>query len=151
MNNKKNQGFTLIELLVVISIIAIVSLIATTALFNARAKSRDAKRVGNIRQIQTALDMFYNDRGRYPTSDEWASGKISATSTNGTTTYMQVIPLAPTPADGTCDTADNEYDYTQRSNGSSYTISFCIGGRVTFFEPGLKCLAPGGIVEGDCN
>ena len=49
--NKQRKGFTLIELLVVIAIIALLSTLAVVALNNAREKSRDAKRVSDIKQI----------------------------------------------------------------------------------------------------
>jgi len=66
MNSKK--AFTLIELLVVIAIIGILATVSIISLSNARAKSRDAKRVGDMKQIQTALELFFNDKNRYPTA-----------------------------------------------------------------------------------
>lgn len=49
------SGFTLIELLVVISIIGVLSTFATISLNDARAKSRDAKRLNDVRQMANAL------------------------------------------------------------------------------------------------
>ena len=95
----RKKAFTLIELLVVIAIIGMLATISVIALQNARAKSRDAKRAGDMKQIQTALELFFNDKNRYPTVDEWSTGQIYSTSTNSTSTYMQIIPTAPTPAD----------------------------------------------------
>ena len=69
---KNKKGFTLIELLVVIAIIGLLSTLAVVALNNARQKSRDAKRVADVKQIQTALELFYNDCGGYPVQ---AAGK----------------------------------------------------------------------------
>jgi type II secretion system protein G len=64
--NKNVRGFTLIELLVVIAIIGLLASIVLIALNSARQKSRDAKRIGDLRQIQTALELYYNDNGGYP-------------------------------------------------------------------------------------
>ncbi len=64
--NKK--GFTLIELLVVIAIIALLSTLAVVALGSARKKANDAKRVSDIKQVQTALELFYTDKNSYPTT-----------------------------------------------------------------------------------
>lgn len=61
-----NKGFTLIELLVVIAIIGLLSTISVIALNNARAKARDARRVADIKNIQTAMEMYYNVHGYYP-------------------------------------------------------------------------------------
>lgn len=59
-------GFTLIELLVVISIIGFLSSVILYAVSQARAQARDAKRVSDIRQLATALDLYYDDHGAYP-------------------------------------------------------------------------------------
>jgi general secretion pathway protein G len=138
MLNKK-RAFTLIELLVVIAIIGILTTIAVVALNNARAKARDAKRVADVKQVQTALELFFNDENRYPTVAEFNSGSIFSTSTNGTTTYMAIIPEAPTPPDGTCDNQLNNYSYNAPAGGSSYTISYCLGNQVGSLVGGLKC------------
>jgi prepilin-type N-terminal cleavage/methylation domain-containing protein len=64
--NKNNRGFTLIELLVVVAIISLLSSVVMASLNTARAKARDAKRFSDLHQIQTALEMYYNDHGSYP-------------------------------------------------------------------------------------
>ena len=66
MLKRQRKGFTLIELLVVIAIIGLLSTLAVVALNGARAKARDAKRVADIRQVQTALDLYSNDSAGYP-------------------------------------------------------------------------------------
>ena len=66
MITKDNRGFTLVELLVVIAIIGLLSTLAVVALQGARVKSRDAKRVADIKQVQTALELFASERGIYP-------------------------------------------------------------------------------------
>jgi len=64
----KNKGFTLIELLVVIAIIGLISSIVLVSLNSARVKARDAKRIAEIKQIQTALELYYDDNSAYPLS-----------------------------------------------------------------------------------
>lgn len=66
MNYKK--GFTLIELLVVIAIIGILASIVLASLNSARIKSRDARRVADIKQIQLALELYFDANGSYPTA-----------------------------------------------------------------------------------
>ncbi|CAN5134626.1 hypothetical protein BH11PAT3_BH11PAT3_2810 [soil metagenome] len=68
--NAKKTGFTLIELMVVISIIGFLSSIVLSSLSVARSKGRDAQRITQIRQLQTALELFYSDNGSYPRSGE---------------------------------------------------------------------------------
>src|SRR3989338_8736347 len=73
-NMIKRKGFTLIELLVVIGIIALLSTLAVVALNNARAKARDGKRVADVKQMQTALELYYANRNQneYPVASAGA-------------------------------------------------------------------------------
>jgi general secretion pathway protein G len=142
MTKINQKGFTLIELLVVIAIIGLLSTLAVVSLNNAREKSRDSKRVSDIKQMQTALEMYYTECGQYPE-------ELTNTASNGCPSgvvfgdFMANIPEAPEPADGTCDDTSNAYVYenynadgttsggdctTSSSNCASYTISYCLGG-----------------------
>lgn len=62
----KNRGFTLIELLVVISIISLLSSVVISNITAARVKARDTKRISDLQQIRTALELYYNTNGYYP-------------------------------------------------------------------------------------
>jgi general secretion pathway protein G len=71
------KGFTLIELLVVISIIAVISTLLLANLNAARERGRDTQRKADLRNIQTALRIFYNDYGGFPNAGTGANaGKI---------------------------------------------------------------------------
>jgi uncharacterized protein (TIGR02145 family)/prepilin-type N-terminal cleavage/methylation domain-containing protein len=135
----KKQGFTLIELLVVIAIIGILSTLAVVALQNARKNARDAKRIADIKQIQTALELYFNDAGEYPAD-------VTSSITYGSNVYMATYPTAPTPADGDCSSNANAYTYTQQNSGASYTIDFCLGSQTGGLIAGTKQATPGGIV-----
>jgi prepilin-type N-terminal cleavage/methylation domain-containing protein len=63
---KNKKGFTLIELLVVIAIIGLLSTLAVVALSSARTKARDSKRVADMKQVQTAMELYYNTNSAYP-------------------------------------------------------------------------------------
>lgn len=64
MNPQK--GFTLIELLVVVAIIGILSSVVLTMLNQGRARSRDGKRISDIKQIQVAIHLAETNNGSYP-------------------------------------------------------------------------------------
>lgn len=61
------RAFTIIELLVVIAIIAVMTAIVSSNFTTAKSKSRDAKRVSDIAQIQLALAMVFDKCNAYPT------------------------------------------------------------------------------------
>lgn len=63
---KNKKGFTLIELLVVIAIIGLLSTLAVVALTSARTKARDSKRVADMKQVQTAMELYYSANNGYP-------------------------------------------------------------------------------------
>ena len=152
-SNKK--GFTLIELLVVIAIIGLLSTLAVVALNSARQKSRDSKRVADVKQVQTALELYFADQNGYPAGSaiELGSTSYTALCSNGFTnscsgtTYMGLVPSAPTPPDGSCTTAagSNPYIYTQSGSGSGYTITLCLGGKVGDLDAGAKSATSAGI------
>ncbi len=143
---KNNKAFTLIELLVVIAIIGILGTLAIIALQQARSRARDSKRVADMKQVQTSLDLFYNQHNRYPTADEWNSGVIGTTGE----IFMTEIPKAPAVADGNCSEEENSYVYIPSDDNSSYQISFCIGKEVSNLVAGNLCLTPGGVENKSC-
>ena len=65
--NMKNKlkAFTLIELLVVIAIIGILAAVVYAPFQKARAKGRDAKKVAEMKSIQTALSLYADSNGGY--------------------------------------------------------------------------------------
>ncbi len=144
---KNKQGFTLIELLVVIAIIGLLSTLSIVALNQARARSRDARRLADVKQIQTALEMYYNDNYSYPADALVASGSIKFASS----TYMDIVPKNPQPADGS--TCSNSTFYTyhiQNFNGvsnSSYTLNYCLGAKTGGITAGQNTATPSGIAQ----
>ncbi len=91
---KKQKGFTLIELLVVIAIIGILSSVVLASLSTARAKSRDARRISDIGQVQLSLEMYFDSSSSYP-----VVGAIAAFGTNLnilTPNFLPKVPVDPT-------------------------------------------------------
>jgi len=61
-------GFTLIEILVVVFIVSLVSGLLFLFVDSARASSRDAVRLSDMRQINTAAFSYYQEKGTIPNS-----------------------------------------------------------------------------------
>ena len=90
------RGFTLIELLVVIAIIGILSSIVLASLNSARKKGRDARRISVVKQLQLALELYYDSNGAYPAGAS-DSADDYATSLAGLTTggFIAALPTDP--------------------------------------------------------
>ena len=84
MSIRTSRGFTLIELLVVIAIIGILSSVVLASLNDARQKSRDAKRIADVKQLQLALELYFDSNGAYPT-----------TTADLAPDYISVVPVDP--------------------------------------------------------
>lgn len=91
------KGFTIIELLVTVAIIAILSSIVLANFGQARAKSRDGKRVSDINQIQLALTLFFDRCDVYPASPLLLADNGGGSCPTGITlgTFIGKIPLSP--------------------------------------------------------
>lgn len=73
---KYKKGFTLIELLVVIAIIGILSSVVLASLNTARTKGKDSARMVDVKSLKTAMELYYNNNGGYPTSDGSGNGDV---------------------------------------------------------------------------
>lgn len=113
------KGFTLIELLVVISIISLLASVVLTSLNSTRAKARDTKRLASIRQIQTALEIYYDTNGTYPILQAYhntSSGDVNWLT--GLATALQPY-LSSLPNDSTA----SGYLYSSTNSGQKYGLA----------------------------
>lgn len=144
--NKK--GFTLIELLVVIAIIGLLSTLAVVALGQARVKARDAKRLSDLKQLQTAFELYYTDNNNYPAGSAVNLGDTDhvclnstgfvATGACGASPYMGLVPKDPSSSA----TVPVYYTYTMSS--STYSVNATLEGTVNNLS-GTVTLSPTGI------
>jgi prepilin-type N-terminal cleavage/methylation domain-containing protein len=91
MNRK---GFTLIELLIVVAIISILAGIVLVGLRPSLDTTRDARRAAELRQIQTALQLYYNRFGVYPPALgdlATVNGVVVPNDPNGNSYYYKLV------------------------------------------------------------
>lgn len=111
------KGFTLIELLVVVSLIGILATLVVANMNSARERARDATRKSDLRNIQTALRLYYNDNVGYAPLAEMTAAWGGAWAKNGVT-YMNLLPKDPlSPA--------QDYVYTF-VDSDDYLLSACL-------------------------
>lgn len=65
-NIGSDSGFTLIEILIVVAIIAILSSVVLVGLGPTQQSGRDARRLSDLHEIQTGLELYYSKCGFYP-------------------------------------------------------------------------------------
>ncbi len=131
--NNKNKGFTLIELLVVVAIISLLSSIVFASLNSARVKARDAKRISQLEQIRTALELYYNANGSYPPSPcgldcnnyYYSTDSSWATFSSLLAPYISTIPADPVNnASGPWVDGNFSYAYGNVGTGSLYPLGY---------------------------
>lgn len=93
---RDKKGFTLIELLTAVAIIAVLTAVVTANFRQARMKSRDAKRIADIKNIQLALQSFFDRCRSYPETLNIAD-TAGDTCPDGVTlgSFITRIPIPP--------------------------------------------------------
>ena len=130
---RKSAGFTLIELLVAISIIGVLSSFLLANFVGVRQRARDGVRKSDLRQIQSALELYRSDQSTYPNSPLPSCG---SSLTAGNTTYMQKIPCDPSTS--------ASYTYSVGSGNTTYSIFACLenGNDAQVDIPKVNCFQP---------
>ncbi len=118
-SHKTSQAFTLIEMLVVISLIGILAALALVSFGASQKQARDTTRKSDLKQYQTALEMYGNmTNGLFPS-------RTSAVPASSTLCSDLNVRLEP---DITCsedpkNSSDSSFVYNYISNGTLGTAS----------------------------
>ncbi len=138
MKLKFNKGFTLIELMVVVVIIAILTSIVVSSFSQAKAKSRDAKRISDLAQIQLALELAFDKCNVYPPVSTVSLYKVLTIGTaingpncpnpsNGNAPYLMSdfitsIPFDPLDSPANAPAPQYKYRYEVSANKLDYRL-----------------------------
>jgi prepilin-type N-terminal cleavage/methylation domain-containing protein len=144
---KNSRGFTLIEVTVTVAIIAILSAGILFGITEAQQKSRDAKRVADLRTLQTAIELYKQKYGQYPegckgagvwsgqagtnhacaTGNQYIIGHIDTTDWDNDGNRTERFSFAPDfipalPRDPKLNGNDSGYVYVTNSDGTVYKL-----------------------------
>lgn len=120
-----SHGFTIVELLIVIVVIGILAALVLNTFSGAQKKARDSKRKDDISKITKALELYYVDYGRYPSSggsttinSAWSTTADSSWDafSNTLRPYMGEVPKDPVSRPGV--SMAGNYSYFTHSNSS---------------------------------
>jgi general secretion pathway protein G len=99
LSARSDAGFTLVEMLVVITIIGLIMALVGPRVLNYLAESKVKTAKIQIQSIASALDLYYLDAGRYPSSAEGLAALVQPAggnpSWNGPYLKGGVVPLDP--------------------------------------------------------
>lgn len=119
---KKQNGFTLVELLIVIVIIGILASLIFANFAGVRQRARDSQRKSDLKQIQTALELYRADSRTYPcfaTGCGWSIvSRLSEAIPPLSPNYISKIPDDPVYHDPDY----RGYCYSVTNDKSKYTI-----------------------------
>ncbi|MEI6379184.1 MAG: LamG-like jellyroll fold domain-containing protein [Candidatus Falkowbacteria bacterium] len=121
MRTRKSSafGFTLIEILVVTIIIAVLLTLVIAGIRFARIQARDSKRMTDVKQVQAALELYFNRNNSYPSM--LVAGQLFGDGSGDDV----MVPYNPKPSnDGIC-ASGAEYIYITSSVG--YLLGYCLG------------------------
>lgn len=119
---QRQSGFTLVEILVVIVILSILATLVAVNVIRQPGEARVAAAKIQIKQLQTALQVYRTEQGRYPTQDQGLEALVRKPQTG-------IIPERY-PSDGYLESREvprdpwkNDYIFIAPGrNGESYEI-----------------------------
>jgi general secretion pathway protein G len=106
-----DRGFTLIELLIVIAIIAILAAVLIPNFLRSRAQAQESATQSNLKNLGTALESYFVDKGQYPTEGEWDGGNVLVNNN-----YIRAVPVNP---------KGNPYTYADDGSSKPQTFTLC--------------------------
>jgi len=117
---------------------------------NMITRAHDSKRLSDLKQLQTALELFYTDNNNYPVGSGLTLGignqaclnvvgwQLATTCSSGSTMmYMGAVPSDPN---------NSQYIYTATSDRQSYTIKAHLKGKISGLSGDIT-VSPSGIAD----
>ena len=117
------KGFTLIEILIVVAIIAILASVVLVGLGPTQQAGRDARRLSDLRGVQTALELYFGKCGIYPGSATCVAGGPGADWSGATGLAGVLNTVAGIKSFPSDPSSDRTYSYAYNAGNSQYIIA----------------------------
>jgi hypothetical protein len=137
-DNLTESGIVSLKLVIASFLVFISVVVLVSAYFSARSQGANQNRLADVVRIQEALKIYFEENGRYP----------SGTGTpNGFSDYLDFWPTPPSTSAGDCRIGGDRYNYSQRSLGDDYTLSFCLSKSAGGLSSGIHTVTSRGILN----
>ena len=107
--HSSSRGFSLVELLIVCAVIGLIAAIAIPNLVNAIQRGRQARTVGDLRGLATAVAMYQQDYAKFPI-------------VSGTVAIAEIEPLVIAYMGSMAKIDGWQRSYMYISDGDNYTL-----------------------------
>lgn len=111
-------GFTMVEMLVVLTIIGLITALATPRVLQYMASAKVDAAEAQIKNLESALELYFIDNGQFPTTEEGINALTSApdnaTGWNGPYIKANGVLLDPW---------GSPYGYQLNENGQGFTVT----------------------------
>lgn len=146
-----SRGITLFEGLIVGGILALVIFGTGLATSAARERARDYKRLADVVRIQSALEIYFNDKNGYPVSASPVELGVGGSRCLDNTGFQAACPntgrvyLDPIPSQTAIGLGGMLKSYLYEGDGENYAITLAIEHKIPEIgvEKGLVCARPG--------
>lgn len=157
-----------LEILVILLIVGVVTTVAALAVNAARSRQRDATRLSQVRQTQSALEDYFGTANGYPPGEVvplgdsaqaacLGTGGFKADCTGDADVFLRIMRGTPdTGLKGlsVCGSpARDAFCYLQQEGGNAYAIQFELENALpeAGLGKGLNCATPDGMEAGVCR
>ncbi|MEK9155427.1 MAG: hypothetical protein AAB839_02145 [Patescibacteria group bacterium] len=155
-----------VEVLIIGAVVGIIGLISGYAVLSARSHTRDVTRLANVREIQMALELYFQNHSSYPVAVEPVAlgqaltaclsqeGFAAPCSKSGPTPYLESVPTPPTSGLGgesSCSNVDDAYCYSGTADAFRVQFELERGNALLGLASGANCVTEDGMKAGACS
>jgi type IV pilus assembly protein PilA len=115
MHKSSRQGFTLVEIMIVVVIIGLLAAMAIPAFQKVRASSQDKAVLNNLRQLSSAADQYFLEKG---------ATSVSSSELVGTNSSQYIKQIQTVANEGYTSTISQGLGVTASGVAGARTITF---------------------------